>query len=114
MAKKSFTIRCDKCKNPMTFTAKMKDGEPVPNPEKPGKFLWNPPVDADGERHNCNPSYKGMKVENCMYCGKKPCVCKYEHCPFCAEHFGWFIISEKKLAIHLKRGFHYDIHGQPL
>lgn len=97
----------------MTFTLMKINGEKVPNPEKPGKFKWNAPIDADGERHSCNSSYKGMKSLTCMYCDMKPCICRYEHCPLCAEHFGWFIVSQNKLSKHLKQGCHYDIHGQP-
>ena len=111
MAGDSFTTKCSKCGNPMTFTMMKINGEKVPNPEKPGKFKWNPPVDADGERHQCNSSYKGMKKTNCIYCGELKCICTYTSCPLCEGPFGYFRNGDGSLSKHLKEGYHYDIHG---
>ena len=112
MASDSFTTKCKDCKETMTFTVKKDDaGNKIENPEKPGKFKWNPPVGEDGEIHRCQGKYSAKVNSNCKWCGNRICKCKHTHCPLCAGHFGWFRDCTGELSIHLKQGTHYDNHG---
>jgi hypothetical protein len=104
-----FTITCEKCKEKITFTVKTEKGKKIPNPEKPGKFKWNPPVDEDGERHSCG-GYKTKKLP-CSYCQQWKCACTHTKCHGCGINFGWFRDGTGDYGQHLKEGGHYDNHG---
>ena len=103
----SFSIECSKCKEKITFTAKLENGKPIPNPEKPGKFKWNPPTDADGEIHRCGQK-KYNYDRSCQHCHKNICVCKHTHCEKCNVVYGWFRDCTDELEQHILKGIHYE------